>query len=880
MNHSRLWALVAFSLLGAAAAAQQWDQIGPKPIQGQGFSNLPGASAAGIVTSIAIDPGGSTDRTIYIATGAGGIWKTTNGGGSWSPKEKGMSELTTGAVALDPSNPSIVYAGLGGPWFIEGGGLYRSTDGGDHWSLRNPNSIFDGVSINVIVLPSSGTVLVGTSSGLFKSVDSGKHFGANAPKFDDGNPIPIHTPQGSISGNNIDDLKLDTANSNTVYAAVHGEGVYKSTDGGSTFPSSGKLFSPASFPSGFSGDIEIMFAQSTRPNNQTMFGFLCEGYNPESCALLKSTTGGTQWSFIQLDSGVSVNQGDYDQLVAVDPQNANGLYVAVRQIYYVSDGGAGGISKNNFIDTNGAHTDDHAIAFSPPSHYTGSPTTMYLGTDGGFAQTAANGSAPGSTWSFLNGGLSTALFYQTDMGRGNGQANAFSYGAAQDNGTSVHNPALVSGFEWQFGCCGDTFSVAVDPLNSQHGITIANEGVTNGPGGAIFCTTNGQSWSPCGNLPGSVPALHVVEYDPNGVISYAAGNGNQLYQSFDGGQNFTLIRTFKQPINVIAQVKGNPMLMWLGMNDGTLRVTTQALLGGQAKWTNVSVTKAPKQAVYGIAIDPTNSSTVVVVYPGFSPKSDPPLHVFRTTNAGKDWKNISGVAGGGDNNLPDLPVHSVAILPTTSPHTIIVGNDVGVLQTADEGKTWQVLGTGLPPVQINSLMVDTSVTPFLVRAGTWGRSTFQLTGSCPLCPPAPRCPTMTGCIGAESWSYQMTCTGVDVGIEYNGGCHDTSGEYRNCYAGFNGKSSVSVSWTGWGGAPDWLTAADQGSPTVCTENNTGQSNCKTITFGALPACPVPSGGNGPPPLCSNGEKYCLKYSPPRCVPANLCEVMPDQPAHQ
>jgi len=119
------------SLAAGSGAAQTWTQIGPAPIEGNAFSNLPNATVTGMVQDIAIDPSGSTDSTIYIATTAGGGWKTTDGGAHWSDKSSSMPVLFIGAIKLDPGNPSTVYAGVGGAYCcLSGGGIYRSDDGG------------------------------------------------------------------------------------------------------------------------------------------------------------------------------------------------------------------------------------------------------------------------------------------------------------------------------------------------------------------------------------------------------------------------------------------------------------------------------------------------------------------------------------------------------------------------------------------------------------------------------------------------------------------------------------------------------------------------------------------------------------------------------
>src|SRR3989442_9459431 len=128
-------------------------QMGPAPLRIDKNQNLQGLGPdSGEVVDIAIDPRNTTDQVIYIATNDGGIWKTTTGGVptngrvAWEPKTDFMPSLSIGAVALDPGNPSIVYAGTGnlfdgGHVFagFKGVGIYKSTDAGETWpSVLNP----------------------------------------------------------------------------------------------------------------------------------------------------------------------------------------------------------------------------------------------------------------------------------------------------------------------------------------------------------------------------------------------------------------------------------------------------------------------------------------------------------------------------------------------------------------------------------------------------------------------------------------------------------------------------------------------------------------------------------------------------------------------
>lgn len=125
--------LAAFLAVAVVSQSQDWKQIGPAPIQDSvGLPDTPNATVSGLVNDIAIDPTGLTDSTIYIATAGGGIWKTMDGGAKWSP----LTDLipaaqTMGAVALDPVNPLIVYAGAGGWYCCAGGGEYTGRPMGE-----------------------------------------------------------------------------------------------------------------------------------------------------------------------------------------------------------------------------------------------------------------------------------------------------------------------------------------------------------------------------------------------------------------------------------------------------------------------------------------------------------------------------------------------------------------------------------------------------------------------------------------------------------------------------------------------------------------------------------------------------------------------------
>jgi hypothetical protein len=761
-----------------AITGTQWSQIGPAPLRIDDGNNgenrlFQGTGPdSGEVVDIAIDPSGTTDQTIYIATNDGGVWKTTNGGASWAPKTDFRESLSMGALVIDPSNPSIVYAGTGnrfdgGTTFSKGVGIYRSTDGGDTWTTVGA-SVLAGQVIIRMVMPASGTILVATHSGLYRSVDSGTHFGNNAPSYDNGLPV--------LTGF-ITDLHLDTVTPTTVYAAVAGSGIWKSTDSGATFPTN--LFGSGGLPATF---WFIAFTQSKIPNSQTMYanvqtgtGPSGQGFDSDAAGVYKSVSGGA-W---QLLTPVRGCQCAYDQTIGVDPQNASRLYAGWQQLFLSTNGGAS--FRPTPVTQGKVHWDHHALVFSPQSHWGAPATRLYVGTDGGIA-TSGDG---GVTWANINEGIATNLLHVIDIGRGSASNNQYTYGTAQDTGTSEHRPEFP-GADWHLGIDGDGAAVTVDPTNPLRAYSVDD-------GLYIRTTDGGATWAlderqilPDGVFrysipPGSPTTVFAgsVRIDSNGDIDYQSP-GPYLYRSTNSGDTFTKVFSFPSAIWWIAAAPSDPNTLWVGLGDdghdpdnptdtGYVYVTHNALAASPT-WTGGLVPGHLTYArVTGVAVDPTDPNTAVVTFSGFCGGSCSAMqqthHVFLTTNSGASWSDISGTDGGSQ-NLPDLPTNAIVIDPGTTPHSIIVADDAGVLRSLDTGATWQVLGTGLPTVDSTSLALDGSASPALLRVGTYGRSAFELRASTP----APTISSFAPTSGSAGTSVTITGTNFTgaTAVKFNG----------------------------------------------------------------------------------------------------------------
>ena len=725
----------------------RWKQIGPAPLRiddrnttqgGDNFWFQGDGPDSGMVSDIAIDPRGSTDRTVYIATNDGGIWKTTNGGLTWQTNTDDMPSLSMGAVAIDAVNRQVVYAGSGngfdgGCKFTKGAGLYKSVDGGATWSVASTN-LPNNVMINRIRVLAGNIVLVGTNQGLFRSVNGGVTFGANAPQYNDGQPL--------LQGN-ATDVDISTVNPSTIYASMSTadrcgraapggtSGIFVSTDGGATFPTN--LFTNTGAPAANSS--YITFSQGTNVS-QTFYASVANAARGWD-GLYRSTNSGTSWTRMAAADGpaaASFNgcQCTYDQVLGVDPLDANRVYLGFQELWLSTDGGSS-FPNSNTTNATGAvtyrqvHWDQHAVVFSPASHVSSSATTtpLWIGHDGGVSRSSDGG----TNWDNLNETIATNLFKDIDIGRGAGN-NGFTYGGAQDTGTSQHRPT-DPGTDWRLGIDGDGLSVAVDPSNPSHVLSVDN--------GLLIATTDaGSNWTfPA--FPGGTVGL--LEWDPTDAQNVWAadspGNlrgffsGPQLFRSTDNGGTFNSITTFTPRITAIAIDPQNSNNVWLGFSDGTVRRSTDALAATPTFSLLANQPTSPGGQVSAIAVDPTDSNTAVVTYEGIAGVAADQLnqHVWRTTDLGATaWVDITGTVSGAQ-NLPDLPTHSVVIDGGTTPHSIIVSNDAGVLRSVDNGVTWQVLGTGMPTVDSTTLVMDTSVTPPVLRVGTYGRSVFELVSS-------------------------------------------------------------------------------------------------------------------------------------------------------
>jgi photosystem II stability/assembly factor-like uncharacterized protein len=688
-------------------------------------------NVGGRIRALVIDP--AAPDTMFIGSVSGGIWKTTNGGTSWTPVDDFMANLAVSSIVVQPGAPAVMYAGTGEGFYnadgIRGAGIFKSTDGGMTWSQLAATSTSPSAGLlasdfyyvnRVAISPDASTLLTATRTGIFRSTNGGASF--TRATMVGGAPV--------VPGNGVMDLDFHPSDSARAVAGRHNGTALYTTDGGATWASAAGM--PGFVPGSFGNRVETAFAPSDG-------AIVYASIDVESGSMYKSTNGGI--SYVEVFDGAETflnplsGQGWYDNMVWVSPTDPNLVVWGGIDLFRSTDGAASFSRMSQWFNQNlsnptSAHADQHVAAAHPG--YDGTTNrTVFFGNDGGVYRasdvlTVGGGASPYQAgWSELNNGLAITQFYGAAGHPATGRVTA----GTQDNGTLFFDPALSSASEnWTDPFGGDGGFSAYDSADGNYFY-----------GEYVYAQIHRNSTA------GSFPSAYIY----SGLTDAGSGTNAEFIAAFvlDPSENNRMLvaavrlwrtnnvkavspawETIKpalsgasDKISAIGVAPGNPDIIYAGHNSGQLYKTTNgtaAAAAVQASWTTIDnngvSNPLPNRRITRITIDRNDPDVVYVTFGGFSGNN-----VYKSVNGGATWADITGPAGGAA-ALPDVPVRDLEIHPTNS-NWIYAGTEVGVFASDDAGATWSLPHDGPSNVSVDELFFLNTT----LYAASHGRGLFS-----------------------------------------------------------------------------------------------------------------------------------------------------------
>jgi photosystem II stability/assembly factor-like uncharacterized protein len=692
------------------------------------------AGMSGRVTSI--DAVISNPDIIYLGTASGGVWKTDNGGTTWQPIFDEQPILNIGAVTIQQSNPSVLWAGTGegNPRnsLNIGGGIYKSLDAGKTWKMtglektKNIHRILiDPTNPDVVYAAAIGNPYSEhPERGVFKTTDGGQNW----------NRI-LYTNDTSGCA----DLVMDPSNPNKLIAAMWqhrrtpwsfnsggiGSGLYVTWDGGKSWKKSGK---EEGMPEGDLGRIGLAIAPSEPNRIYAMIEATKNG-------LYKSDDGGSKWELVNSDTQFVTVRSFYFNDIRVDPKNENRLYSLYQPIAVSEDGGK---SFRVNAPNNKIHADHHAMWINPLD-----PAFIIEGGDGGISISRDRG----KTWRFEEQ-LPLGQFYHINVD------NELPYhvmGGLQDNG-SWRGPGYIwidEGIRnsyWDDLNGGDGFDVAPDPEDANwiysmsQGGALSKTNVATGERASIRPPTPDLqtrlrfNWN---------AALAIDPLEPSTVYygsqflhksankgmtweiispDLTTNNKEQQKQDENGGLSIDITGAENyNTIICIAPSSKQKGVIWIGTDDGNVQLTKD---GGRS-WTNFrgKITGMPVGCwIPQIKASQYNAGEAFVVCNDYR-RGDFKPYIFRTKDFGNSWQRML--------NETKVKGYALCIIQDPAePNLIFAGTEQGLWLSFDDGNNFQQWKNDYPSVSTYDLAIQEREADLVIA--TFGRAIYILDDIWPL----------------------------------------------------------------------------------------------------------------------------------------------------
>jgi photosystem II stability/assembly factor-like uncharacterized protein len=705
---------VTFCLLHSARLLAQ--QVDPNLYSGMKWRMI-GPYRGGKVNAVAGIPG--DPATYYFGANGGGVWKTTDGGTVWKPIFDSQPVASIGALALAPSNPSIIYAGSGENNVYSdityGNGVYKSADGGETWQhlgLEDTRHIarilVDPRNPDIVLLAAMGHSFgPNAERGVFRSTDGGRTWKKVLYKDD---------VTGAV------DLCFAPGDPRIVYAALWhpirkpgqsgtsfgpGSGIYKSTDEGVTWTQ----ITGHGLPPGDWGRIGVAVAPGT--HGRRVFALI--EVKDKNSGLYRSDDGGASWQRATTDDRIAGYW--YMSEIFVDPRNPDVIYVPKQSLYRSTDGG-----KTFTVIKGAPGGDDYHTVWIDPTN----SRRIMLGVDQG-ATISLNGGESWSTWY----NQPTGQFYRVATDH---QFPYWVYGPQQDSGTvgtsSRGNNGQITERDWFPVGPGESGYTIPDPLDPE---VVYNAG----PFGSVFRVSKKT-----GQVRDVSPAPITFEakyrFHWNIPMVFSPQNPHVLYlgtqfvlKTVNGGTSWEAIspdltripadeKDPKKQLGSLMTIAPSPVkegVIWAGSDDGAVQLTRN----GGATWQNVTPPAVTEWSAIPIIEASHFDAGTAYMAVDRNPLDDLHPHIFQTHDFGQTWQET--VAGIGDTDF----VRTVREDPARK-NLLYAGTEQGVYVSFDGGGHWQSLRLDMPIVAVHDLAIEQGD----LIAATYGRSFWILDDISPL----------------------------------------------------------------------------------------------------------------------------------------------------
>lgn len=696
------------SVVQAQTSQYQYDSAALQALE----YRLIGPFRGGRCTAVAGIP--SQPLTFFMGTTGGGVWKTEDAGGTWQNISDGFFDVgSIGSVEVSLSDPNVIYVGTGSAPprgnVSAGRGIYKSTDGGKTWKktgLEQAGQLgkiqIHPTNPNLLYVAALGNIFgPNPERGVFRSNDGGESWEKT---------LFINDSTGVI------DLVLDPSNPRILYAGAwqverkpwtlidggNGSGLYKSTDGGTTWK---RLEN--GLPTGIVGRVGV----AVSPVNSQRIWTIMEHIDEDKGGIYLSEDAGNSWKRINRKREYRQRAWYYSRLFA-DPGQEHTVYVLNTGFYKSLNDGA------NFERIPVPHGDNHNLWINPND-----PKIMIQSNDGG-SNISFNG---GKTWS-TQYNQPTAEMYRVTV---DNQFPYRVYGAQQDNSTiSVPSQGLSNidpMQDWYTVGGGESGHIAVHPDNPNMvyaGNYIGIMTKLNRAKGHI------RSVEVYPELNDGVEGRDLkFRFQWNAPIRFSPHNSDVLYytsnhvhQSTDGGQSWDVISPdLTQNIDQYLDIPGGPIqhdntgvelyctifsfeespleegVLWAGSDDGLIHVSRD---GGE-NWENVTPKAMPTEGtVNTIEPSPHQAGKAYASVYKYRDNDFKP-YVFLTENYGKSWKQLTN----GENGIPNDHFVRVVREDPDREGLLYAGTEFGMYVSFNGGNNWQPFQLNLPITPITDLKV-------------------------------------------------------------------------------------------------------------------------------------------------------------------------------